>query len=199
MCLGFSRKKLALLLALVCLVSTSAEPLTAAAKKKKDKEAPSAPAVDPVAEAEAKLTKELAPVDDQLTKLLMKVQSRHLLSPQEAGQLVQIKYRLLDFITKNPQSPQLGKPLYQAGVLFSQREEYNDAYEMFNYLAQGFPATQYGMKARGLIQQMEKRFGTAFFAVEAAVTPPAPTATVADTSASAATASLPAAKPGAKP
>ena len=168
--LGLSKRNLALVLALACLFSGGVEPLTALAKKKAKSQEAAAPAVDPVAEAEARLSKELVPLDAQLTKLLMKVQGRYLLSPEEAGQLVEIKYKLLDLLSQNPKSPQLGKPLYQAGILFTQREEYNDAYEMFNYLAQGFSNSQYGIKAKGHMLQMEKRFGPDYFAVEASVT-----------------------------
>lgn len=175
--LGVSGKNMALLLALGCLLSGTVDPLTALAKKKA-KDTAAATVVDPVAEAEAKLTKDLTPINDQLTKLLVKIQSRDLLSPADAGKLVDIKYKLLDFLTQSPQSAQLTKPLYQAGVLFVEREEYNDAYEMFNYLGQGFATTTYGMKAKGQMQQLEKRFGPNYFAVEAAVTTPAPTAAV---------------------
>jgi hypothetical protein len=168
---GVSGRYLAFLLALSCLLSGSVDPLTAVAKKKsKDQAAAQAP--DPVAQAEAKLGQELEPIDKQLTTFLMKVQGRALLSPAEAGQLVELKYKLLDYLSKYPQSPQLAKPLYQAGILFVQREEYNDAYEMFNYLAQGFPTSQYGMKAKGQRQQLEKKFGPNYFAVEVSVEAP---------------------------
>jgi hypothetical protein len=139
-------------------------------------EAKKAAGPDPAAQAEAELKKSLDPVNDQLMKLMIKVQSRALLSPDEAGQLADLKYKLLDMMNQYPQSLQLARPAYQAGVLFTEREEYNDAYELFNYVAKGFTTNPYGLKAKGQIQQLEKRFGPAYFSVEA-VSPTAPTTT----------------------
>jgi TolA-binding protein len=141
---------------------------------------------DPAAQADAEVKKGLDPINDGLTKLMIKVQSRALLSPEEAGQLADLKYKLMDLMNQYPQNVQLVKPVYQAGVLFNQREEYDDAYELFNYLAQGFPTNPYGLKAKGQMQQLEKRFGPGYFSVDA-VSPAPTTATTGGTPATPAT------------
>jgi hypothetical protein len=154
---------LALLLSLSVAISLNG---TADAKK-----APAGP--DPAAQADAEVKKGLDPINDSLTKLMIKVQSRALLSPDEAGQLADLKYKLMDLMSQYPQNAQLTRPVYQAGILFFEREEYNDAYELFNFLAQGFPTTPYGAKAKGQIQQLEKRFGPSYFSVDAVSPAPA--------------------------
>ncbi len=176
--LGFRHKSVALFL-LACLVWAGAPDLTAEAKKKAAKVDPAAQAA---AEAEAKakaaeaaLQKGLTPLTTDLTRLMMRIQGRGLLSPDEAGKLVEIKYKLLDLMEQYPQNPMLAKPLYQAGTLFSEREAYNDAFEMFQYLAQGYMSNPYGAKAKGQIQMLERKFGANYFSVEMAapVAPPA--------------------------
>jgi hypothetical protein len=137
--------------------------LTAEAKKK-------AAGPDPAAQADAEVKKGVDPLNEQLTKLMIKVQSRALLSPEDAGKLADIKYKLQDLMDQYPQSVLLSKPIYQAGILFSEREEYNDAYELFNFLAQSFPTNPYGTKAKSQIQQLEKRFGPAYFSAEPSAT-----------------------------
>jgi hypothetical protein len=184
--------RMAAILALCAILLNVTGDFTAEAKKK-------AAGPDPAAQAEAELKKTLEPINTELIKLMVKIQSRALLSPGEAGQIAELKYQLLDIINKNPQNALISTPLYQAGVLFSIREEYNDAYEMFNYLAGHFPETSYGTKAKGQIQQLEKRFGAGYFAIEAALSPAAqPTATAsatpAATPASAPASSAPAVK-----
>lgn len=144
---------------------------TAEAKKK------AAAGPDPAIAAEAELKKNLEPIAKQLTDLQFKIQSRELLSPKDAGQLAELKYQLLDIVNQNPQNVLIAKPLYQAGIIYSEREEYNDAYELFSYLSQGFPTNPYGGKAKGQIQQLEKRFGPGYFAIEAAAASTTNTAT----------------------
>lgn len=171
------KQKCALMLLMLCVSLGGARDLTAEAKKKAEK-------VDPVAQAaaeaatkakatEAEIKKGLDPIGIQLSKLLIRVQGRGLLSPAEAGQLVELKYQLLDLMEAFPQHGLLAKPVYQAGTLFADREAYNDAFEMFNYLAQGYASNPYGAKARGQIQILERQFGANYFSVEKATPVPA--------------------------
>jgi hypothetical protein len=173
-------KRAVILLALLTLCSGMGNDFSAEAAKKK------AAGADPAVQAEADLKKNLDPINDRLTKLMVKIQSRSLLSPDEAGQLVDLKFKLMDIMNQYPQNVLIARPVYQAGVLFSEREEYNDAYELFNYLAQGFPTNPYGAKAKGQVQQLEKRFGASYFSVEAAA--PSPASTTASPAAAAPTA-----------
>ena len=138
---------------LVCLVCFGAlSPVEAAKKKKGDS-----------AKAEAELKKTLDPLAKQLNDLTVKMQGRLLFSPKDAGELFKVKYQLVDLMNEHPTSPLIAKPVYQAGVLFQAREEFTDAYELFGFLANQFPASPYGIKARGQIQQLEKRFGPDHF------------------------------------
>lgn len=134
---------------------------------------------DPAAQSDADVKKIVDPINDQLGKLMVKVQSRALLSPDEAGQLGDIKYKLVDAYTQYPTNAQLVRPMYEAAVILMQRESYNDAYELFSYLAQGFPATPYGLKSKGQMSALEKRFGTDYFAADAAGPADASTAAAA--------------------
>ena len=118
--------------------------------------------------ADAEVKKVTDPINEKLGKLMVKVQSRALLSPEEAGALIDIKFKLLDALTTYPGNAQLARPLYEAGILFNQREAYNDAYELFSYLATGYAATPYGLKSKGQIAQLEKRFGADYFAADGA-------------------------------
>jgi hypothetical protein len=156
-------KKTILLLTLAAVMVSAGSESAIAAKKK-------AAGPDPAAQAEEEVKKGLEPINTELTKFMIKVQSRSLLSPDEAGKLADLKFKLMDIMNQYPQSTSLAKPVYQAGMLFAEREEYNDAYELFSYLAQGFPTNPYGVKAKGQIQQLEKRFGASYFTVEAAAT-----------------------------
>jgi len=140
-------------------------------------EAKKAAGPDPAAKSDAEVKKVVDPINDQLGKLMVKVQSRALLSPEEAGQLADIKYKLVDALTQYPTNAQLARPVYEAAVLFSQREAYNDAYELFSYLAQGFATTPYGLKSKGQMTQLEKRFGTDYFAADGAAPAGDPAAT----------------------
>lgn len=166
------KQKIALILLLLSVCVSGSTDLTAEAKKKAEKIDPAAQAA---AEAEAKskaaeaeIQKGLAPITAQLTQLMTRIQGRGLFSPKEAGELVTLKYKLLDLMEKFPQHTALARPVYQAGTLFVDREAYNDAFEMFNYLAQGYVGNPYGAKAKGQIQILERQFGANYFSVEMA-------------------------------
>ncbi len=157
-----------LILAIALVLATgTCLPADAAKKKKGSGEG---------AKAAAELQKGLDEINKQLNSLMVKVQSRALLSPKEAGQLVELKYKLLDLMNAQPNNPLLARPVYQAGVLYQERESYNDAYELFSYVAQGYPGNPYGAKAKSQIQQLEKRFGADYFFVEKSATMPEPPA-----------------------
>jgi hypothetical protein len=161
-----------------CLAIALSVTVPAEAKKK-------AAAVDPAAAAAAELQKTLDPINKKLLDLTVLVQSRALLSPKQAGELVDIKYKLLDIMNQFPQNELLVRPMYQAGVLFMEREEFNDAYELFHYVALGAATNAYVAKSKSQIQQLEKRFGPNYFYVDAAGTLPSTPATAATTTAAA--------------
>ncbi len=196
------KQKSALMLLLLCFSVVGGQDLTAEAKKKA---ATMDPAVQAAAEAEAKakaaeaeLKKGLDSVTKDLNALMINVQARKLFSPAEAGKLVDIKYKLLDMMEQFPQNAMLAKPVYQAGTLFTEREAYNDAFELFNYLAQGYTTNPYGAKAKGQIQQLERRFGANYFSVEMAAPAPVVAGTPPATAVPATASTPPAAAPAKK-
>lgn len=158
-------QKIAVILVVVCLALLNGQDLTAEAAKKKGKKAAAGP--DPAAVAAETLKKDLEPLDTLIQAMQTKIQSRNLLSPEEAGKLVDIKQGLLVIIEQHPQNPTVARTVYQAGMLFSQREEFSNAYEMFSFLAASFPGQAYGIKAKAQLQQLETRFGPEQFLAEA--------------------------------
>lgn len=159
-CFSTLFQKVAISMVLVGLMMGTGMPWADAKKK--------AAGPDPAAQADVEVKKGVDPINEQLGKLMIKIQSRALLSPKDAGDLADIKYKLADMMDQYPQNALLAKPVYQAGVLLFAREEYSDAYELFSYVAQGYPTNPYGLKAKGQIQQLEKRFGADYFSAEAA-------------------------------
>jgi hypothetical protein len=177
----------AFLIVSVCACTMlSSHDLTAEAKKK-------AAEADPAAAAEEALKKEVGPLSDKIKAFMVKEESRLLLSPKEAGELADLKFKLMDLMNDNPQNPLLAKPLYQGAVLLSLREEFNDAYNLFLSVSQNYPTTPYGMKAKGHIAQLVKRFGADYFAVETAASTPGTAATPSEAGTTASTATTPAA------
>ena len=81
-------------LLIACLIGMSlAVSLTMTADAKKKVTGP-----DPAAQADVEVKKGLDPINDELTKLMIKVQSRSLLSPEDAGKLADLKYKLMDIM-----------------------------------------------------------------------------------------------------
>jgi hypothetical protein len=158
--------KTILVLGICVLTISCSHDLIAEAKKK-------AAGPDPATQAEETLKKDVGPLSEKITGFMVKEESRILLSPKEAGELAELKFKLMDLMNDNPQNALLAKPLYQGAVLLSLREEYNDAYELFSSVAQNYPSTPYGLKAKGQIAQLEKRLGPVYFAVETASAAPA--------------------------
>lgn len=115
------------------------------------------------AKIEEEIRKQLEPVNQELETLIKKMQGRSLFSPEDAGTLAEVKYTLLDLIYKHPKNPQLVKPIYQAGVLYSDREELNDSYELLHYLVEAFPEHPYGNKAKSKLDQLRQRYGEKYF------------------------------------
>ncbi len=129
---------------------------------------PKAVAVDPAAGGDADLKKMLDPITVDLLKMLSSVDARALLSPTDEAKLVDIKFKLMDAMDQAPTNVLLVKPVYLAGLLFANRESFNDAHDLFGFLATGFPTNSYGLKAKVQMQQMEKQLGADYFGIAAA-------------------------------
>jgi hypothetical protein len=147
---------LGLLLLLLCPLSADA------AKKKKGG-------------GDTELQKSLEPISQTLEGLLDKVQSNTLFSAKEAGELINLKFTMMDLIKDNPTSPLLMKPAYQAALLYKHREQFSDAYELFTFLNNTFPDTPYGQQARSELFKMKKLLGEHYFAPNPTPPPTEPT------------------------
>lgn len=131
-----------------------------AARKQKDN------AAEDAAKAAAELAKTLEPLNKTLEQLSAKSQAHALFSPEDAGKLGKIKYQLLDLIYAHPKDDQLARPVYQAAVLYSDREEYHDAYELFGYVSERYPKTPYAMKSKMKIGELQRMLGSGYFPSE---------------------------------
>lgn len=151
----------------VVLVILAVGPVQGAWAKKKDS------AADAAAQAAAQLQKTLDPISKQLDDLMAKVQGRALFSPQDAGVLGNIKYQLMDLMNDHPRDIQMAKPVYEAAVIYSQREEYNDAYELFTYVSDHFPTSPYGLKAHAMVADLQRKLGADYFPKDDVIDPAA--------------------------
>ncbi len=160
-------RALSLIVLLACISCVS--PVDAAKKKKDDgKDA---------AKQEAEIKAVVDPVDKTLTTLMVKIQSRGLFSPQDAGKLADVKIKLNGLIDQYPTSPLIVKSVFQAGLLFTEREDYMNGYELLSFLAAQFPENPYGLKAKSKILQLEKKLGSDYFPKDEVSAPPPSTAT----------------------
>ncbi|MGE0199647.1 MAG: hypothetical protein AB7P76_01625 [Candidatus Melainabacteria bacterium] len=151
----------------LCLLAgqTATFSLPAEAKKAKQDDGQAAAAA-----AEAELKKQVDPIAKELDGMMTKLQSRALFSPTDAGKLADIKYKLTDLISQYPDSPMIVRPVFQAATLFAEREEFLDAYELYNFLASGFAAQPYGMRSKVKLEQLKKELGADYFPKELADT-----------------------------
>ncbi|MEM0951598.1 MAG: hypothetical protein AAGI66_05570 [Cyanobacteria bacterium P01_H01_bin.74] len=98
--------------------------------------------------SDKEVEKILEPVQEDMDKLVLKMNGGFLFSPQEAQKMLEIKFTLIDLIDEYPKSKLVIKPVYQFGLLLQQREAYNDAYELLSFLADSFPDSAYGVRAK---------------------------------------------------
>lgn len=105
------------------------------------------------------LMETLTPIQESLEGLLLKVQSRQLLSPQESSELIKTKYQLTELMNDNPNNGILAKPVYQAGILSYYREQYEDALELFRFLVDHMPNSPYGLRAQQKLPDIHRKLG----------------------------------------
>lgn len=157
---------LGITLLIACMVMGT--PVEAAKKKKDDgKDA---------AKQEAEIKAVIDPVDKTLTTLMVKIQSRGLFSPQDAGKLADVQLKLEGLMDLYPKAPQIVKSVFQTGILLTEREDYMNGYEMLSFVATQFPDNPYGLKAKSKILQLEKKLGPDYFPKDEAAAPADPAA-----------------------
>lgn len=149
----FSRITASLLIGALVVSMTGITDSASAKRKKKDD------GVDEAAKIEAEITKALEPIQEELKTLLDKMQGRSLFSPEDAGELGTIKYTLMDLLHQYPDSQLLAKPVFQTATVYSHRQDYQDAYELYQYVKTQFPENPYGVKSKQSIDQLRKKLG----------------------------------------
>lgn len=154
-------QNLLILFLVMLILLTAIDPALAAAKKKKSK-------------ADVEVEKLLDPIVQDLTPLSQKGAARGLFSPEDASKLVEIKLKLLDLISDYPTSKMLAKPAYEAGRLFRYREQYDDAYDFYNYVQTNFSASPYAAMSQVEIQRMKQLLGEQYFSGHQSEAKPAP-------------------------
>ncbi len=142
-------------LAAVCAVVMSISTLPADAKKKKKK-----PKIN---EEEVKAA--IEPVQKTVLELTKKIQTRLLITPEENGQLDDVKWQLMDLMAQYAKSNLIVQPVYQAAVLFERREYHQDAYDMYTFLEDNHPENPVTQRAKLNKYKLEKRYGKEAFAL----------------------------------
>ena len=146
------------ILALLLLVAVDTMPSgTSVALAKKKKKGPS--------EEEVKAA--VQPVQQKVVQLLAKIQSRLLFTPKDNEALEEVKWQVMDLVAQYPDSPLMVQPVYQAAVLLSRREWYQDAYDLFSHITTTYPDNPMTPKAQLELNKLSKRFGADTFAVAA--------------------------------
>jgi hypothetical protein len=80
------------------------------------------------------------------------------------GKLTEIKHSLLALMMEYPKTTPLAKPVFDAAQVFKSREQWDDAYDFFNFLLANYPTTPYGLQSKVEIERMKKTLGPTYFA-----------------------------------
>jgi hypothetical protein len=135
---------------LLLVLLTAIDPAMAVSRKKRSK-------------ADLEVQRELEPISQDLGALTQKGMARGLFSPEEVAKALDIKLKLLDLFQQYPTNDMLVKPAYQAGRLFRAREQYDDAFDFYNFIQTNFPSSPYAAQARVEIQRMKQQLGDNYF------------------------------------
>lgn len=79
------------------------------------------------------------------------------------GKLTEIKHSLLTLMVDYPKTTPLAKPVYDAAQVFKTREQWDDAYDFYNYLLTNYPQSPYGIQAKAEIERLKKKLGPTYF------------------------------------
>ncbi|MFN8614449.1 MAG: hypothetical protein U0003_00850 [Vampirovibrionales bacterium] len=141
----------ALLLLIAMESFSTVTPLALAKKKKKG-----------ASEEEVKAA--VQPMQQNVIELLSKIQARLLFTPKDNEKLEEVKWQVMDLVAQYPDSPLMVQPVYQAAILLSKREWYQDAYDLFSHLTTAYPDHPINAKAQFEMARLTKRYGSDAFA-----------------------------------
>lgn len=134
-------------------------------------------AIDPAisyaaSKTKGKLQKEVDAISLQLSPLSRKAQSRGLFSPTDHSAMIDIKLKMMDLMKENPSNDALIRPAFEAARLFKAREQYDDAFDFYNYIKANFPDSPYALQSSTEIQRMKEQLGDTYFAQPGAAKQP---------------------------
>lgn len=109
--------------------------------------------------ADAELEKALTPITKILDELVVKAEANALFSAKENGEMLDVKFKLIDLMKDNGKNAGMAKPMFQTGLIMVKREQFSDAYELFNYIATNFVDSPYSGQARMEMNKMKKLLG----------------------------------------
>lgn len=128
-------------LAMVALPISSDQPPSAsqgafAAKKKKKKR------------TDAEWEEVMKPLLEQLGQVESKQRSRQLFSPKDETTLLSLYEQFTLLFSEEPGHTELAAPLFRTALVLQGREHWLEAYDTFNLLAENFPQTPHGQRAK---------------------------------------------------
>lgn len=126
-------------------------------------------AIDPAisyaaSKTKGKLQKEVETISMQLSPLSRKAQSKGLFSPTDHSTMIDIKLKMMDLMKENPTNDALVRPAFEAAKLFKAREQYDDAFDFYNYIKTNFPDSPFALQSSTEIQRMKEQLGDSYFA-----------------------------------
>ncbi|MCA9799986.1 MAG: hypothetical protein KC474_10595 [Cyanobacteria bacterium HKST-UBA04] len=121
--------------------------------KKKAKEEQQGPDVD----------QEVTELNAMLQPLSRKVAAKGLFSPNDNSKLMEVKFKLLTMMQTIPLNDKLVKPAYETARLFKAREQYDDAFDFFNYVRTNYPNTPFALQSTTEIQRLKQQLGNDYF------------------------------------
>lgn len=148
-------------LTVVVTVMVAAMPIPSAqAKKKKKKKVDDSKIVAEIEEA-------LTPINETMKQLMTKVQSRLLFTPKDSAELDGLKWELITLTQKYPKRKELIQSVYQAAALYHTRDFYQDAFDLYTFLATNHADHPYGVRSQLAIHKLNQKFGASMFGLPA--------------------------------
>jgi hypothetical protein len=147
-----------LMLALLLL----AAPVDAAKKKKK---------------GDAELEKALEPVVKVIDDLTVKADARVIFSPKDYSEMMKVKFQLVDLMQDNASNAAMAKPMFQTAFIMASREQFSDAFELYNYIVTNYATSPYAGQAKSELYKMKRLLGEEEFKALTDASAPAADAT----------------------
>lgn len=130
--------------ALILVLMLVAAPVDAAKKKKK---------------GDAELEKALEPVVKVIDDLTVKADARVIFSPKDYSEMMKVKFQLVDLMQDNASNAAMAKPMFQTAFIMASREQFSDAFELYNYIITNYATSPYAGQAKSELYKMKRLLG----------------------------------------